>query len=259
MSRVSEERGGRGFFRDPPRVHDDHAPGVPGDDAEVVADQQKRETSLLPKAIEQLENLGGDRRVERGRRLVRDENRWVRRQRHGEKGPLPQPPGKAVRILVHSASGIGEPDLAQALPRDPLRLATGDRAVRPHGLDDLRADGGDRIERRAGLLKDERDLPPANAPPLLLARAAKLAAADPDRPSHAGIFRRETEEGAGRQSLAAPALADHRERLSRREVEGDAVDCRGKLPASGNLDDQIADREKRGRRQARRNYVELGT
>jgi hypothetical protein len=65
---------------------------------------------------------------------------------------------------------------------------------------------------------------------------------------HPGSLRSETEKGATRQSLPATALADDREHLARREVEGDAVDGRDEAAPDRYFDDEIADREQGGRR-----------
>ena len=65
--------------------HDDPV-GEPGDHAEVVGDEQDRRARALADPLEHVEDLGLQRHVERGRRLVHDEQRRVVGQRHGEHG-----------------------------------------------------------------------------------------------------------------------------------------------------------------------------
>ena len=63
-----------------PGVHDEHAVGDVGDDAEVVRDQHDRGAEPLADVAHQVEDPGLDRHVERGRRLVRDRGSSGRRR-----------------------------------------------------------------------------------------------------------------------------------------------------------------------------------
>ena len=65
---------------DPPGVHHRDPVAQAGDHAEVVGDQQHREAESLLQVGEQLEDLRLDRDVERGRRLVGDQQLAARRR-----------------------------------------------------------------------------------------------------------------------------------------------------------------------------------
>ena len=74
------------------------------DDREVVRDEQVREVELLLQLLEQVDDLRLDRDVERGDRLVRDDEVGVERERAGEPDPLALAAGELVRI---AARGVG--------------------------------------------------------------------------------------------------------------------------------------------------------
>ena len=75
-------------LHDPSGVHHREAIGKPGHDAKVVRDHQDGHIQVSAKAAEEIENLGADRDVERGRRLVRDQQRWLAGQGHRDHRPL---------------------------------------------------------------------------------------------------------------------------------------------------------------------------
>ena len=81
-------------------VHDEHAVGDVGDDAEVVRDQDDRRAEPLADVAHQVEDARLDRHVERGRRLVGDEHLRVARERHRDHHALPHAAGELVRVLV---------------------------------------------------------------------------------------------------------------------------------------------------------------
>ena len=74
MKRVVEDRFGVRSLDDLARVHDRHLVGLFGNHAEIMRDQQQRHTTdLLLQLFHQLENLRLDRHIQRGRRLVGDQ------------------------------------------------------------------------------------------------------------------------------------------------------------------------------------------
>ena len=74
-----------------------------GDDAEVVRDQQDRHAEPLAQLAQQLEDLRLDRHVERGRRLVGDQQLRVARERHRDHHALAHAAGQLVRVVVARA------------------------------------------------------------------------------------------------------------------------------------------------------------
>ena len=78
--------GARTGLDDPAGVEDGDAVGDRREDAEVVRDEDDREAGLAPESVEQADDPGLDRDVERGRRLVGDEQ------------PRPQASATAIAI-----------------------------------------------------------------------------------------------------------------------------------------------------------------
>ena len=77
-----------------------------GDHAQVVRDHDQRRARLGDQLLEQRQDLGLDRDVERGRGLVGDEEPGLAGQRHRDGHPLPLPAGELVRVGVDAALGV---------------------------------------------------------------------------------------------------------------------------------------------------------
>ena len=138
----------RCFLDRPAGVEDQDPVGEPGDDAEVVGDEQDRGAGAVADPVEDVEHLGLEGDVERGGRLVGDEQRGVVGERHGEHRPLAHPAGELVRVLVGPGGGVRDADQVEERD-DPLgRLGRADGVVDLDGLRDLRADRHDRVQAR---------------------------------------------------------------------------------------------------------------
>ena len=83
-------------------VHDDHVVDHLGDHAEVVGDQHQRGARPLLDRLEQLQDLRLDRHVERGRRLVGDQQLRLARERHPDHHALAHAAGQLVRVLLRT-------------------------------------------------------------------------------------------------------------------------------------------------------------
>ena len=98
-------------------VHDDDLVAGLGDDAEIVRDEQQRHAELASQPRQQLEDLRLDGDVERGGRLVGDEQRRAAGERHGDHHALAHAAGHLVRIVVDAPLGIGDADQPEELGR----------------------------------------------------------------------------------------------------------------------------------------------
>ena len=105
----------RRVLHDPAGVHHVHPLGHPGDDAEVVGDEQHGELTFALDAGEHVEDLGLDRHVERGRRLVGDQQVGVVGERHRDHHPLPHPTRQLVGIRAQPAIDVGDRDELEQL------------------------------------------------------------------------------------------------------------------------------------------------
>ena len=104
-------------------IHHRDAVGDLGDDAEIVGDEEHAHAALALELAQQVEDLRLDGDVERGRRLVGDEQRRVAGERHGDRGALAHAAGELVRILAGAASRVGDADLSSRRDRRVQRLA----------------------------------------------------------------------------------------------------------------------------------------
>ena len=68
---------GRSLLHDQARVHDRDPIGDLDEDREVVGDEEHREAELVLEALQQPQHLRLHHHVQRGRRLVRDHQRWL--------------------------------------------------------------------------------------------------------------------------------------------------------------------------------------
>ena len=107
MGGGAQHAGGRPGFNDLPGV--EHVQGftTSGDEPEVVGDEQQRHAVRLDERIEQIENFGLRRHVERGGRLVGDQQPRPAGQRHGEHDALLHAAAELAGIGLQQRLGMG--------------------------------------------------------------------------------------------------------------------------------------------------------
>ena len=102
---VVEQLLGRALLDDPAEVHHGDPVGdVPGE-AEIVRDDENRDTGLPHEAQHQLEDLAAHRRVEARHRLVRHDQLWPERHRTCNHDALALPARHLVGIERHEPLG----------------------------------------------------------------------------------------------------------------------------------------------------------
>ena len=113
----------------PPAVHDEHPVGDLGDDAEVVGDQDRRDVLLAVELLDQPQDLRLDRHVERGRRLVGDQDLAAR-----ARAPSRSSPAGASRRRTRAGSWTPAPRPRGSRPTSSARSpARRPRACRRRG------------------------------------------------------------------------------------------------------------------------------
>jgi len=131
------------------RIHDPQLVGGFGDDAEVMADEQDRGVHLLDELLHEGQDLRLDRHVERARRLVRDEELGLFRERHRDHHPLAHPARQLVGIEVEDRLRVVDPDEPEVLENlVPQPLPPPPAPDRPRG----RPAGNDRPQERLARL-----------------------------------------------------------------------------------------------------------
>ena len=109
-------------FDDLAAIHHDDVVGDVGDHAEIVGDHQERHAELGLQVLDEAQDLRLDGDVERGGRLVGDQQRRPADQRHGDHGALAQAARQFERIGAQCPLGIGEAHHAQHVDGQRLDL-----------------------------------------------------------------------------------------------------------------------------------------
>ena len=136
--------------------------------------------SRSPEVVDEVEDLGLDGHVERGGRLVGDEQLGLAGQGHGDHDPLAQAPRELVGVVVQALGGPGHVHQGEHLEGPVPGLGLGDVAVQSDALGDLLADGHGRVERRHRVLEDQAHLVAPHLAHLLLAQGGQVTAQQGD-------------------------------------------------------------------------------
>jgi len=204
------------------RVHDAHLVGEPGDHGEIVGDPDQRRAGFAAQLLH-LNRSALDGDIQRGRRLVGDDDLGPVQQRDRDRDPLSHAAGElmwiAAQALVRGGDAHLRQRLARALPRESLvhRFMGEDR------LDHLGIDAQHRIRviigswntiamrlprirRRSRSGRPRRSFPSSRMRPPTMRRV--------DRPAHDRV--------AGHR-LARTRFAHQAHDFSRRDAEADVL------------------------------------
>ena len=234
-------------LHDPPGVEHVDRLAQPRHDPEVVGDHDERGAGVADELAQQLQDLGLDGDVERGRGLVGDEQPRPAGQCDGDERALPHAAGELVRVGVQPPARVGDADAVEQVgglgPRGLLPHA----AVAGQHLGDLQADRDHRVQRGQRVLEHHRDVPAASLPHLALGERQQVDAVHLHRAGDADAPRRQQPgDRHRRHRLAAPGLPDQADDLPGRDVEAHPVDGDGVgLAAPGEGDGEVADLQQR--------------
>ena len=207
----------RPLFHREAEVHHHHLVRDVADHGQVVRNEEVGEPELVLEVGEQVEDLRLHRDVERGNRLVGNDQRRIQHQRARDRNPLPLPAREHVRIarvVFGAQSDLGE-DGACALRALGRALGRVDLERSFEDLTDLLA----RVERAVGVLEDHLDG---------LLQLASLRGRGPNR-VHAGQLERplrrrlDQRHDAPERRFAATGFADDGQRARVRDLERDAA------------------------------------
>ena len=223
-----------------------------GDDPEVVRDQQDRKVPLIRKPDEQVDHVRLRRHVERGRRLVGDQEVGIRCECHRDHHALAHPAGELVRILGEAVGRRGDADLGKERDRPLAGLGPRDVVVLPDRLDELELDRLHRVERSERVLEDHRDLPASHTAQDVLAGTGELEVAEADRTAADPARRlQQAEDRECERRLPGARLADDRDAVTAPDLERCAIDGSNDAAVNRVLDEQVLDRQDRASRGAR--------
>ena len=173
---------GRGVVLDEEAgVHDGDAVADRGGELEVVRDEEQAQTPLAALLVEDRHDLRLRRHVERGRRLVGEQQARLDGEGGGDHDPLQQTAGELVRVLVQAALGVVDADVAEEADDDARRLAGVDAVVGDQRLGQEVPDLAHGIDVRGRVLEDHRRVGGPEAPQGLLAEAEHVGAVEDGR------------------------------------------------------------------------------
>ncbi len=207
-----------GHLDDLAEVHHGHAVGDVAHHRQVVGDEEVGQAELLLEVFEQVHDLGLDRDVERGPRLVADDEVRIGGKRPGDADALPLAAGELVRVAVGEV-GV-EADRLQQFLHALGALVLGHQLVDLHRLGHDVAHGHAWVQRGVRILEDHLQVAP-HLPHLGAVERGQVAAVEDDV-----AFGRlvELQDGASRGRFTAPRFADEAQRLAALDGEGNAVD-----------------------------------
>ena len=200
-----------------PLGHDRETVGGLRDDGEVVRDEDQAHAVLVDEPPQQDEDRRLRRDVERGRRLVGDQQLRAQRDGHGDADAL----ALAARQFVRIARGgdVREADAVERRAGDRARLGARGGAVDADRLRDLVADRLKRVQRGHRLLKDHADVATADRAHFRFGAREQVDAFEQDAPRRHRPRGQQADDAERRHRLARAALADDAENFAGAEPE----------------------------------------
>src|SRR4051794_17658871 len=221
MHRIAEEGGAGRYLDDPAPAHHHDPVGDVIDHGKIVGDEQVCQPQLLLQVLQQVEDLGLDRNVERRHRLVADQKVRAQGQRPGDADALALPAGEAVRVTLEVAH-VQPHEVHQFLDQRAAVLAVADVMDDQRFGDDVEH-GHARVQRAEGVLEDELQLP-AEADQVVVLQVQDVDHAAMIVEQHgAGIRLQRPHQDLGQRGLAASGLADQPKAFAAPYLEADIV------------------------------------
>ena len=221
-------------------VHHDHIVAELGDHPEMVGDEQDCAALAPLQFLQPVNDLHLQGRVERGGRLVRDQQRGLGLERHRDRDPLPHPARELVGVVPHAPLRIRNPDPPQHLHRARGLLLP---APHPPVLDvhHLGADGEHRVERGHRILEHHRYPLAADCAHCRGRRLQQVLPFEAHFPRRdARVLREQAHHRARERRLSRAALTDHAHHRSGGDVEVDVPQRLERAPRGGELHVQAA-------------------
>jgi hypothetical protein len=163
--------------------HHHHVVGHFRHHAHVVGDEDHGRAQVALQFADGVQDLRLDGDVQRGGRLIGDQQARLARQRHRDHHALAHAARQLVRIAVQHLFGVGQAHFLQQLAGRLARARARQLLVQHDGLDDLVADGEHRVQRGHRLLEDHRDVVAADGAHVFIRRRGQvdLARSAPSR------------------------------------------------------------------------------
>src|SRR5579859_6714655 len=126
-----------------------------------MGDENDGESVVASQTIDQPEDTGLDRDVERGRRFIRDEQLWFAHERHCDLDALSHASAEVMRVGAHGRLRIRDAHLLEQRDCASPRLALWHPQVHAHVFGELMLYTEHRMERGRRVLEHHCDMPAA--------------------------------------------------------------------------------------------------
>ena len=215
MQRIGKQHLRRRPLHNPPGIHHDDLMRDLRHHSQIMADELDGHPDPLLQLLHQVQDLRLDRHIERRRRLIRDQQCRLARQRHRDHRALAHAARQLMRIRPRPLARRRDPHRLQHRYRVRAGLVPADSLVQHLHLGNLPPHRHHRIERRHRLLEHHRHPCAPQRPPRRGRLPQHLPPLEPHRPRHCPRRRHQPHQRQRRHRLAAPALAHHPQRAPR--------------------------------------------
>ena len=238
MGRLVEDRLDRPRLHDLAVLHHVDPLGHLSHDVEVVGDEKHCHLELALKLAQEGENLGLDGHVERGSRLVGDQEIRLIGKCHRNHHPLALPAGELMWIGAQARLGVCDADEAQQLQHPDPRGGGVHPPMESKHLGNLLFHRVQRIERGHRLLENHGNLVAPHRLQGSEIGAQQLTVAPANRPAARMVgegIGKELQDREGGYRLSGSALADEGNRLGGSDRQRGALDCHHRLAGRSEL------------------------
>ena len=217
-------------------VHDVHALAQLGNHAQVVRDHDDGGVLLVGDVPQQIQNLRLHRHVQRGGRLVGDDEPRPARQRAGDDDSLAHAAGKLERILAEAFLRARDAHLLHEGNGSVLRFLAAALFVAQDALGELCAHAQHRVQERHRVLENHADPVAADALHLFFIRlgvpgkgrgqgADVLAVKEDLAGGNTAVGGKQAHDGQHADALAGTGFAHHAEQLAVFHGIADVAHC----------------------------------
>ena len=224
----------------PTGLHDTDRLGKTPHHGKVVGDEQNAHARLFLEGDQEIQHLLSQGHVQRGGRLISNEQGGPTGQGHGNQRTLALPTRELMRIGHGAALWVIDAHAVEQADRPLVGLLAGQPFMQLQHLANLAANGEQRVEGRHGFLEDHGDLAAAQGP------ASRLGRLEQGLPAPKHLTRtlrlgQQAEDAQRRDRLARTGLAHQGHPLTPVDAEVQArhslsmlaigrVKCRGEPP-----------------------------
>jgi hypothetical protein len=173
---------------------------------------------------EQLQDAGTGDHVERGGRLIEDDQFWPGSEGGGDNDALFLPARDLVRIARQQCLRRVQADMVQRLDRDDACSARGKAAMQLEHLGDLPPKGEGRVQRGGGILEHHADAPAADGADLARGHCPQIRPIEAQAAGDlARVGRQMPRDRPGQRGFAGARFADQTQHLTRADRQRHVV------------------------------------